>query len=441
MTSSDLATPLQTSDRTSGRPSIGVDTPSALLVAGVGAGKTIMALSAIVELGASCTLVVGTRMVVESVWHTEAANWTHTQHLDVQRVVGNPAARMAALERGADVLVISYDNLAWLADNWDMTRFDLVVWDEVSKLKSISSGRFRRLRRWIPKLKRRIGLTATPASNVLEDVFGIAYACDGGARFGRAFTVWREEYFKADYLGYNWTPRVGALEAITLAMRDMCRVMGDYASLPGLEVVDVAVVLGSRAYKLDAAIDRDGLVVVDGVEILAETAAVRVGKRQQLASGFLYGEKGVVVDIHREKMKVLNPLIERADGPVIIGYTYTEDLARLQAAYPSAVQLDGSVIDAWNRSEIPILLVHPLSGGHGLNLQLGDGHSLILYGLNWSLELFQQLIGRLRRSGQSAPVVRVWRLVATGTADEGLLEGLAAKDGRQLRVVSGLGAG
>jgi hypothetical protein len=415
-----------------------VDTPSALLVAGVGAGKTIMGLSAIVELGATRTLVVGTKLVAETVWHAEAARWTHTQHLDVVRVLGTPAQRLAALAGAGDVFVINYENIAWLADNCDLTGFDLVIWDEVSALKSISSGRFRRLRRWIPKLPRRIGLTATPASNTLENVFGICYACDGGERFGRAFTRWREEYFKQGYNEHVWTPRVGALEAVTLIMQDMTRVMGDYADLPRLDVIDVPVVLDSRVYKLDRQIARDGIVERDGIVVLAETQATRAGKRQQLAQGFLYGEEpGSVIDLHQEKLVALDPLIRRAAGPVVVGYTYTEDLVRLQRAYPHAVTLSGDVVEPWNRGEVPMLLVHPKSGAHGLNLQFG-GHELVLYGLNWSLELMHQLIGRLCRSGQPSDVVRVWRLVAGGTIDDDLVTRLQVKDTRQARVVAGL---
>lgn len=413
------------------------DNPSALVVGGVGSGKTIIGLTAITRVGARRTLVVGPRLVAATVWHVEALQWYHTQHLRFSHVQGTARQRGQALNRDADVYLVSYDNLKWLQETAGLESFDFVIWDEVAAMKNISSRRFAKLRRWIPKVPRRLGLTADPAPNALEDLFAISYCCDGGHRFGRVFTDWREKWFTQDYMGYNWEPRPGAQAALTAAMRDMTAVVPAYTELPDLEVLDVPVTLPERSRALYDAMTQDNVITLDnGVTIVAESEGVVQQKQRQIAQGFVYEQDEVTREktghpIHNAKLEALRRVVWPArQCPLIIGYNYTVDKEVLKYNFPQAVELDADVVGPWNAGEIDVLLVHPMSGAHGLNLQFG-GFEMVFYGLNWSLQQYVQLIGRLRRSGQVSPVVRVWRLIALGTVDEDLIESLAEKESRQ----------
>lgn len=415
-----------------------VEHPSALVVGGVGSGKTAIGLSVHLLTKSRRTLVVGTPLIAAVVWDREATRWTHTADLQFSKVSGTPRQRTKALAAEADIYMATYTTLHWLAEQGHLADFDLVIWDEVSQLRNISTRKFRKVRKWIPKIPRRLGLTASVSPNDLENIFGVRYVCDGGEGWGRAFTTWRAKWFDSDYLGYDWTPKPGAFQALMAQMSPMTYVVEGEDDRPPLVVEDVVVPMGRAVAEWYDAITKDNVLRFDDVEIVAESAALVRQKQQQLAQGFIYDADGRDYRIDGFKAgEIIACVTTRCKGPTVIGWTYKADLTFLKEAFPHARELSADVVDDWNAGRVPILLVNPQSGAHGLNLQFG-GSTIIFYGLNWSLELYEQLIGRLWRSGQPADQVTVYRLISRGTVDEEMVESLAVKDQRQERVKKAL---
>lgn len=404
----------------------------------MGLGKTIITLSAISDLialgDAHKVLVVAPLRVAQSVWAQEAQKWDHTQHLHTVRVLGNAASRRAALAQRADVYVINRENVAWLVDEvgrkWD---FDMVVLDELSSFKSRNSQRWKAMRKVRGKLKRIVGLTGTPAPNGLIDLWAQVFLLDGGDALERTLGGYRERYFRPGRSNgvtvYEWIPRQGAEDAIYKRLEGLCVSMKsvDHISMP--ERVDnaITVPLSAKARGIYREMERSMLVELQGEVITASNAAAVTNKLLQLAQGCVYDEAGNWHVIHDAKLEALEDIVEAANGkPVLVYYAFKSDLGRLKCCFPDAVELKSDEdVDRWNEGEIPMLLAHPDSAGHGLNLQSG-GSIMVWFGLTWSLEKYQQANARLYRQGQKEAVV-IHHIIAQGTVDERIMRVLAGK--------------
>ena len=409
----------------------------------MGLGKTVIALTAINELlynyfAVSNVLVIAPLRVAQTTWPGEIAKWDHLQHLTISKILGNGEERKAALNTPADIHIINRENVAWLVEecgkNWP---FDMVVVDELSSFKSTKAKRFRALRRVRPCIKRIVGLTGTPASNGLIDLWAQIYLLDQGERLGKTVTGYRNRYFvpgrRNRHVIYEWVPKPEAEKAIYAKLSDLCVSMRaeDWLQMP--EKIDrvVPVRIPEKARRKYEQLEKTYVLPFLDGNVTAGSAAVLSGKLLQLANGAVYDEYGGVKEIHSAKLEALDDIIEAANGrPVLVFYTYRHDLNRLKNRYPEArmINTEKDVAD-WNRGEILIGLAHPASAGHGLNLQAG-GNIIVWFGLTWSLELYQQAVARLYRQGQKRSVI-VHHLVAENTIDEDVMKALEQKDNTQ----------
>lgn len=406
------------------------------LLLDMGLGKTLTTLSAIDELkNIFCEdhkiLVIAPKKVAEETWSTEIEKWGFD--LTYSKVLGTTKQRKAALEKEADLYIINRENVVWLVDYYKTKwPFTFVVVDELSSFKSSKSKRFRALRKVRPKLERFVGLTGTPAPNSLIDLWPQIYLMDRGERLGSSQTRYKDRYFNPDkYNGpivYSWAIRPGAEEEIYGKVDDICVSMKakDYLKLPPRTDNIVMVKLSNtKAYKQ---LEQELVLEFKGQEITAANSAVLANKLLQLANGAIYDDTKQVVPIHDDKLDALESIVEDSQGqPILVFYQYQHDLARLKARFPQAQELTS--VEKWNAGEIPILLCHPQSAGHGLNLQKG-GHIIVWFGLTWSLEYYQQANARLDRQGQTEPVL-IHHLVAENTVDEKVLRILQGKEQRQ----------
>jgi len=404
------------------------------LLLDVGLGKTVIALTAIqdlLQLGqVRKVLIVAPLRVARQVWTDEAGKWDHLRGLTVSRVLGTAQERLAALGRDADLYVVNRENVVWLVRHFRREwPFDMVVLDELSSFKSPSAKRFRALRAVRPYIRRVVGLTATPASNGLLDLWSQVYLLDRGQRFG-GYSGYRSLYFAQDWSG-EWRPRPGAEQRIYGRLADLCVSMRaeDWLKMPERTKRQIDVALPDEAYAEYERFERE--LLIDEADITASSAGVLAGKLMQFANGAVYDDRGGVHEFHDAKLDALEELVEEANGnPLLVFYAYRHDAARIVRRIPWARVLDDEdSIRDWNAGRVPLLLAHPASAGHGLNLQDG-GHQMAWFGLTWSLELYQQAIGRLWRQGQRHPVV-VHHLVARGTIDEDVMRVLSRKAKRQ----------
>ena len=428
-----------------------VQLPHVGLFLDMGLGKTVITLTAIQELiydrfEVSRVLVIAPKRVAEDTWSREHMKWDHLRELKISKVLGGPKDRKAALAADADVYVIGRDNVVWLVDEcmkkheWP---FDMIVIDELSSFKNPQAKRFRALRKTLGATRRVVGLTGTPSPNSLMDLWAELYLLDRGERLGATIGAYREQYFRAGahngYVVYKWEPRRGAKEQIEKKISDICISMSasDYLTLP--ERIDniIPVRLSESEMKLYKQMEADQLMQIDGEDIAALNAAAVMTKLLQIANGNVYSMDGKVVHVHDAKLEALEEILETTDSPVLIFYSYKHDAAVIKAARPDARELQGpDDIRDWNDGKVQVLLAHPASVGYGLNLQEG-GHTIVWYGLTWSLELYQQANARLHRQGQGHPVI-IHHLVAEGTADEQVMRALQAKDTSQAALLAAL---
>lgn len=413
----------------------------------LGLGKSITTLTAITDLVDSFTvckvLVIAPLRVANSVWAQESANWQHTKHLRVNVVTGSEKARISALSSTADVYVINRENVAWLVKHYgDKWPFDCVVIDEASSFKSNSSQRFKALKRILPHTSHMILLTGTPSPNGLLDLWSQVFLVDGGATLGKTFTGYKQRFFESDYMGYKFTPREGSDKKIhdLIAPFTLSMTASDYLSLPDKIDHIETITLKPATIKAYKEFERECFAELDGEEIEALNAAALANKLLQYANGAVYvDEFKNYAETHDEKLNTLAELID--DNPnenLLVAYNYKSDLERLQRRFKDAVVLDKNpdTITKWNNGEIKLLLAHPASAGHGLNLQKG-GNVIVWFGLNWSLELYQQFNGRLYRQGQTKPV-RIVHLVAADTIDQRVISVLQSKDATQQKLINAL---
>lgn len=418
-----------------------------MLMLDMGLGKTTSSLTAASDLLDGCAvervLVIAPLRVANSVWAQECDKWSHLNHLRVSVCTGSERKRISALQRTADVYTINRENVPWLVKHcgkrWP---FDAVVVDESSSFKSNSAQRWKALKRVLPDTEYMVLLTGTPSPNSLLDLWSQMYLVDFGERLGRTMTGFKQRFFEQDYMGYRWTIKDGAADTIHALISDVCLSMSaeDYLQLP--ERIDLVepVQLPPKVQAAYTAFEKDLLgTLPDGEEVEAINAAVLANKLLQWCNGATYtDDQGNWSEVHSAKLDALQELVEANDEPMLVAYNYKTDLMRLKQRFPHAVALgkDQQVLDDWNAGKIPMLLAHPSSAGHGLNLQHG-GSLCVWFGLNWSLELYQQFNARLHRQGQSKPV-RIVHIVAEGCIDERVLEVLSDKDATQRDLLSAL---
>ncbi|MEW6917987.1 DEAD/DEAH box helicase [Trueperella pyogenes] len=426
--------------------------PNSVLLLDMGLGKTVITLTALTSLLTSQLarriLIIAPKRVATHTWPTELAKWDHLAGLDAVVLAGTPATRQALLEDPAPLHIINRENVPWLVqalgDRWD---YDTVVIDELSSFKNASSKRNRALTRVRGRITRMIGLTGTPTSTGLLDLFG-QYKVIDPTIFGTRITAYRECYFQPTTYVYGrpvgWEPRPGAQDAIYEAIRPVTMSMTaeDYLDVPEAIFVNHAVSIPPKARTTYDTLKRDLVTHINTETIDATSAATLAGKLLQLSSGAIYTDPASTewVDVHDAKLDALEDLVEAANGqPLLVAYWYTHDLARIRERFPNARLLDTAQdFEDWNKGLIPIGLIHPASAGHGLNLQAG-GHLIVWYTLTWSLELYQQLNARLHRQGQTHPVT-ITHLVAEDTIDARVLASLTRKDATQAALVDAVRA-
>jgi len=416
-----------------------------------GMGKSVITLTAIKDLiakgKARHVLIIAPLRVAQTTWPDEIAKWDHLRGLTYSVAVGSAAQRKAALERRADITIINRENVEWLvAKSGQKWCYDTVVLDELSSFKSYQAKRFKYLLKVRPFVSRIVGLTGTPASNGLMDLWAEFRVLDLGERLGRYITRYREAYFKPDkrnaQVVFSYKPLPGAEERIYEKISDITISMKakDYLHLPELVFNDVFVKLDEKAERAYAEFKADMVVELKGEEIDAVNAAVLSNKLLQMANGAIYAEDGKVIRIHDKKLDALEDMLESANGkPVLVAYWFKHDLQRIKERFPFAREIKTAEdIRAWNNGEIAMGLIHPASAGHGLNLQRG-GSTIIWFGLTWSLELYQQLNARLYRQGQKETVI-IHHILTEGTMDERVLRAVGEKDKTQSALIDAVKA-
>jgi SNF2 family DNA or RNA helicase len=405
--------------------------PTAGLFMDMGLGKTAVVLHAIADFLPKPVLLVGPIRVVETVWRTEALAWPRTQGLTFSLLRGTPKARIAARATPADVYLVNPESLKEVLEDPAM-KFATLVIDESSQYKNPSTQRFKLLRKHLDKFSRRIILTGTPTPNSLLDLWSQIFLLDKGARLGRSFYGYRGRYFfQTDYMGYTFAPRQEAEAAVTRVVSDIVLRVEAKGNLPPREVLTnrVIVQLPTEARSLYKRMADDAFALLASSTLTAANAAAALMKLRQIASGFVYDDDGATVAVHTEKIKALQEIVEETGSPIIVVYQFLHELAELRKAFPDAEVFDSDKVDPWNRGEIPLMFLHPKSGGHGVNLQDG-GHTMVVYSGSFSQEEMSQTFARIDRQGQQNPVV-IHHLIAEDTVDELILEVLFEKTHNQ----------
>lgn len=417
--------------------------PAAALWIDVGLGKTVTSLTALSDLldafEVRNALVVSPLLVAKIVWSDEIRNWRHLRHLRCATMVGTREERLNALHTRADLHTINVENIQWLERQLKAERrgfpWDMLIVDESSKFKKRDGQRFYALCRMSKRAKRVVELTATPAPNSYTELWPQFYLLDRGQRLGLTVSGYRLKYFTQDDPdGRKFTLKPGAKVAIHRKIKDITIALKkeDYLKLP--ECIDIVhrVELSPAEMATYERLERTFIAPVAEGTIDAISAAALTGKLLQLANGQVYDENKVAHVLHERKLEKLREIAAEVAGePLLIVYSHTSDAKRILREFPDATLVDtkAETIAAWNNGQIPKLVMHPASAGHGLNLQFG-GRNLVWYGLTWSLEMYLQVIGRLHRQGQVKPV-RNHLIVASGTIDEDVLAALAAKNRSQ----------
>lgn len=422
----------------------------------MGLGKTVITLTAINDLkynrfAISKVLVIAPKKVAESTWSKESQKWDHLKMLRVVPVLGTLKKRIRALNTPADIYVINRENVQWLVEYYrNAWPFDMVVVDEFSSFKNHQAKRFKSLT-WVRKhISRFVGLTGTPAPNGLLDLWAQVYLLDEGQRLEKKITHFREKYFEPDQRDrehvFTYAPKPGAEEIIQERISDICVSMKaeDYLELPDCIDNVVPVVLDSKAKEAYEKLEKEMLLEVDDTTIDAGSAAVLTNKLLQLCNGAVYDENRNIIDIHNCKIEVFLELIEGLNGkPALVFYNFQHDVSRIKKALVGSklkireLKTPQDETD-WNNRQIDILLAHPASAAYGLNLQEGGNH-VIWFGLNWSLELYQQANKRLHRQGQKEKVI-IHHLIVEGARDEDVMEALGDKGNTQDKLMESLKA-
>lgn len=423
----------------------------------MGLGKTSITLTALNDLlfdyfDAHHILVVAPLRVARNTWSDEIEKWDHLKDLQFSIAVGTEAERLSALKRQADIYIINRENLQWLIEKSDVPfDFDMVVIDELSSFKNHQAKRFKSLMKVRPKVKRMVGLTGTPSSNGLMDLFAEFKILDMGARLGRFIGQYRMTYFKPDKMNgpivYSYKPLLGAEQAIYEKISDITISMkaADHLKMPELINSKYLVHLSEKEKKKYEDMKAELVLALPEGEITAANAASLSGKLSQMANGAVYADDESILSIHDRKLDALEDIIEAANGKtVLVAYWFKHDLMRIEERLKSKdipfEKLDSDAsIKKWNKGELPVALIHPASAGHGLNLQSG-GSTLVWFGITWSLELYQQTVARLYRQGQSEGTVTNIHIVTKNTIDERIMKALLEKDKTQSALIDAVKA-
>ena len=408
----------------------------------MGLGKSVITLSAIFDLCLDSflvckVLVIAPLRVARDTWPAEINKWDHLKGLSYSVAVGTEKERIDALKKQSTLYIINRENVDWLVHKSGIPfHFDMVVIDELSSFKSYGAKRFKSLLKVRPSVKRIVGLTGTPSSNGVMDLWAEFRILDLGQRLGRYISHYRNTYFKPDkrnaQIIFSYKPLPGAEEEIYKQISDITISMKstDYLKMPEYISNEVFVTLSDKEWKVYSDFKEDMVANLGDEEIDAVNAAVLSGKLLQMANGAVYDSENKAHVIHDKKLDALEDLIEGANGkPVLVAYWYKHDLERIKERFPVRQIQSSKDIEDWNNSEIPIAVIHPASAGHGLNLQSG-GSTLIWFGLTWSLELYQQTNARLYRQGQRDTVI-VHHIITKNTIDEDVLLALTKKEKTQ----------
>ena len=430
-----------------------IDNAEAGLLLDMGMGKTVISLTAVSELmldyfAVRKVLIIAPLKPALETWPTELQKWDHLKSLSASIVIGSAQERQQALAKDADIYIINRENVVWLVDYYKAKwPFDMVIIDELSSFKSSKAQRFRALKRVRKYITRIVGLTGTPSSNGLLDLWPEMYLLDQGKALGKTLTSYRDTYFLPDkrnaQIVYSWKPKQGAEDEIYKKLSPLCVSMksSEYLQLPERVFIRREFGLSEKAKALYKKLERDTLLPFASGDIDAPTAAVLTNKLLQLSGGAAYDENGKAKYLHDDKLKELESCIEEANGQsILVFYAFKHERDRILQRYPDAVDIkEPDAIKRWNEKQIPILLAHPASAGHGLNLQAG-GHIIIWFSLPTSLELYQQANKRLHRPGQKDTVL-IHQLIAKGTLDSYVLDTiLANKEQKQNALLEALKA-
>ena len=408
----------------------------------MGLGKSVITLSAIFDLCLDSflvckVLVIAPLRVARDTWPAEINKWDHLKGLSYSVAVGTEKERIDALKKKSTLYIINRENVDWLVHKSGIPfHFDMVVIDELSSFKSYGAKRFKSLLKVRPSVKRIVGLTGTPSSNGLMDLWAEFRILDLGQRLGRYISHYRNTYFKPDkrnaQIIFSYKPLQGAEEEIYKQISDITISMKstDYLKMPEYVSNEVFVTLSDKEWKVYSDFKEEMVANLGDEEIDAVNAAVLSGKLLQMANGAVYDSDNKAHVIHDKKLDALEDLIEGANGkPVLVAYWYKHDLERIKDRFPVKQIQSSKDIEDWNDGKIPIAVIHPASAGHGLNLQSG-GSTLIWFGLTWSLELYQQTNARLYRQGQRDTVI-VHHIITKNTIDEDVLLALSRKEKTQ----------
>jgi len=418
----------------------------------MGMGKTVITLTFLniqlyEELEINRALIVGPKRVTENVWTSEVKKWEHLKHLKLTKIIGNVKQREKALLEKTDIHLISRDNISWLCAKYGGSKipYDTLIIDESSSFKSPKSHRFKALRMVLNSFKRVVILTGTPAPNSLIDLWSQIFLLDKGERLGRTITSYREEFFKPGMSNgpvvYSYNLQKTGEERIHSRISDICLSMSakDYLDLP--ERIDnyIELVLDDALQKKYDDFERDKILqfIETGLELTAVNAAGLVNKLLQFANGAVYDEDKNYHVVHDLKIEALEEIVEQDDKPILVAYSYIHDKERILEKfkkYKPVVLKTEKDIEDWNAGKIRMLIMHPASGGHGLNLQYG-GNTIVWFGIPWSLELYQQLNARLDRQGQTKSVI-VNHLVSYNTYDMNVVKSLKSKDKTQTSLMN-----
>lgn len=416
--------------------------PIAVVFLEMGLGKSVITLTALFDLildqfVIGKVLVIAPLRVARDTWPSEIQKWDHLKGLKYSVVVGTAAERKAALMQQADVYIINRENVDLLVTKSGIPfRFDMIVIDELSSFKSWQAKRFKSLLKVRPFVKRILGLTGTPSSNGLMDLWVEFRVLDLGQRLGRYITHYRNAYFTPDKRNaeviFSYKPLPGAedqiykrIEDITISMKSC-----DYLKLPECVINEVPVFMSEKEQEVYDSFRDDMVAKIKNKEIDAVNTAVLSGKLLQMVNGAVYDDEKNSLLIHDRKLDALKDLIEGANGkPVLVAYWYQHDAERIKSRFDVREIKTSKDITDWNNGDIPVAIIHQASAGHGLNLQTG-GSTLIWFGLTWSFELYQQTNARLHRQGQTDTVI-IHHIIAKGTIDENVMKALRQKEKTQ----------
>lgn len=410
-------------------------------------GKTITTLTIISESKPAPTLIVAPLRVAQTVWAKESENWEHTCHMKAAKILGTPKQRLEALRSSSDIYVMNLENIPWLFEQTEAKKFRYLILDEASKWKDPSTKRFKTIKKFLKQFERRIILTGTPTPQGMADLYAQVGILDLGERLGTSITKFREKYMHVTdrnrHTGvvYKWGLNDGADKEIRHRIEDICFSLRavDYLSLPECTKVYHQIAWDKDVKAKYNELKKNMVSEIGGEEITAPTAATLTNKLLQFTSGAIYTESKDVVAIHETKLEFLESLLEESSAPTLLFYHFKHSLERIKNRFPQAVELNDDNIQAWRDGKIPLLLAHPQSSGHGLNLQCntGDLAQCVWYDLPYSSENYIQANARVYRQGQIKPVI-IHHLTMEGSIDEQVVKVLEGKINLQEALINAL---